>query len=150
VVKRLFDIIQPHFAYFGEKDFQQLAIIKALVNKLRLPVNIVSCATMREPSGLAMSSRNERLNAEDRQTASGIYRAMKEAKAKVPHISPRECEAFVISKINELPGMETEYFSLVNADSLLSAKDWEKDKPVVGCVAAYIGGVRLIDNIMFF
>jgi pantoate--beta-alanine ligase len=150
VVKRLFDIIQPHLAYFGEKDFQQLAIIKALVKKLGLPVQIVPCPTKREASGLAMSSRNERLKPADRLTAAGIYSAMMEAKAKVPQISPRECETFVIKRISELPGIEAEYFSLVNAESLLPVEEWESGKPVVGCVAALIGGVRLIDNMLFF
>lgn len=150
LVKRLFDIIQPHRAYFGEKDFQQLAIIKALVNMLVLPVEIVACPIVREASGLAMSSRNENLYPQDRETASVIYRTMIRAKEKVPALSPDEIQEWARSQINAAPGMQAEYFSLVDADTLLPVKEWKPGQRVISCVAAHIGGVRLIDNMMFF
>ncbi|HHN48023.1 MAG TPA: pantoate--beta-alanine ligase [Bacteroidales bacterium] len=150
VVKKLFDIIQPHRAYFGEKDFQQLAVIKALVERLKLPVEIIPCPTLRETSGLAMSSRNERLSPADRQTASVIYRSMCEAKSMVPKIQPAEIEQLVKEQINAAAGMQLEYFNLVDAQTLLPVKEWKPGQAVVGCVAAHIGGVRLIDNMLFF
>lgn len=150
VVKKFFDIVQPHRAYFGEKDYQQLAIIKTLVKMLNIPVDIVPCPTMREPSGLAMSSRNERLSPSDRQTASAIYKSMMEARALVPALMPKELEKWVINKINSTAGLETEYFSLVDADTLLPVHEWRQGQRVIGCVAAYISGVRLIDNMLFF
>jgi len=150
VVKKLFDIVQPHRAYLGEKDFQQLAIIKALVKMLHIPVEIIPCPTLREPSGLAMSSRNERLSPKDRETASVIYKTMCLAKNKVPVLSPAEIEAWVEQEINTANGMQMEYFKLVDADTLLPVQEWKTGQPVRGCVAAYIGGVRLIDNILFF
>jgi pantoate--beta-alanine ligase len=150
VVRKLFDIVQPQRAYFGEKDFQQLAIIKALVKMLNIPVEIVPCPTLREPSGLAMSSRNERLSAEDRQKASAIFRTMNRAKEMVPAILPQECEKWVIQEINSITGVQTEYFNLVDAETLLPVQEWKTGQTVRGCVAAYIGGVRLIDNILFF
>jgi len=150
VVKKFFDIVQPHKAYFGEKDYQQLAIIKAFVKMLNIPVVIVSCPTVREPSGLAMSSRNERLSPSDRQVASAIYKSMHEAKALVPVMKPEELEKWVIKKINSTSGLETEYFRLVDASSLLPVTEWKQGQTVIGCVTAYIGGVRLIDNMLFF
>jgi pantoate--beta-alanine ligase len=150
VVKKLFDIVQPHRAYFGEKDFQQLTIIKTLVQMLNIPVQIIGCPTLREPSGLAMSSRNERLSAQDRETASVIYSTMKRAKEKIPQMSPVELQDWVVQQINLSPGMQTEYFNLVDAQTLLPVNEWKPGRSVVGCVAAYIGGVRLIDNMLFF
>jgi pantoate--beta-alanine ligase len=150
VVKKLFDIIQPHNAYFGEKDFQQLAIIKALVKMIRIPVEIIPCPTLREPSGLAMSSRNERLSPEDRETASVIYKTMCQAKNKVPAMAPAEIEAWVKQEIIAANGMRMEYFNLVDAETLLPVQEWKAGQAVRGCLAAYIGGVRLIDNILFF
>lgn len=150
VVKKLFDIVQPHRAYFGEKDFQQLAIIKALVKMLQIPVEIIPCPTVREASGLAMSSRNERLRAEDRQKASAIFRTMSRAKELVPAVFPQEIEKWVIQEINSIASLQIEYFILVDAETLLPVHEWKTGQPVRGCVAAYIGGVRLIDNILFF
>lgn len=150
VVKKLFDIVQPHRAYFGEKDFQQLTIIKALVKMLQIPVEIVPCPTLREPSGLAMSSRNERLSTKDRETASVIYKTMRLAREKVPLMLPQACERWVIDEINSTTGLDVEYFKLVDAQTLLPVHEWNTGLPVRGCVAAYIGGVRLIDNILFF
>lgn len=150
VVKKLFDIVQPHRAYFGEKDFQQLAIIKALVKMLQIPVEIVPCPTLREASGLAMSSRNERLNSKDRETASIIYKTMWLAKEKIPSMLPQELEKWIIQELNSITGLQTEYFNLVDAETLLPVHEWKTGQPVRGCLAAYIGGVRLIDNILFF
>lgn len=150
VVKKLLDIVQPHRAYFGEKDFQQLAIVIALVRMLKLPVEIIPCPTVREASGLAMSSRNERLSKQDRETAAMIYRAMIAAREKVPLILPEECKQYVIQQIDASPGLKAEYFELVDSSTLLPVDAWKPGQTVVGCVAAFISGVRLIDNIVFF
>lgn len=150
VVKKLFDIVQPHRAYFGEKDFQQLAVIKALVKMLQIPVEIIPCPTLRESSGLAMSSRNERLSIKDRKTASIIYKTMRQAKEKIPGMKPSEIENWVIKTIDAAPGLQTEYFNLVDVDTLLPVQEWKAGQNVRGCIAAYIGGVRLIDNMLFF
>ena len=150
VVKKLFDIVEPNKAYFGEKDFQQLAIIKALVIIENLPVEIIPCPTLREPSGLAMSSRNERLSPQDRETASVIYKTMRKAREMVHEYSPTELEKWAISQIDAAPGMRTEYFSLVDSETLTPVKEWKPGQNVNACLAAYIGGVRLIDNMLIF
>ncbi len=150
VVKTLFDIVKPHRAYFGEKDYQQLLIVKALVNMLDIPVEIIPCPTMRETSGLAMSSRNERLTEQDRANAAVIYHTLKQIAGKIPELSPKDCEDWAIARINNAPGMKTEYFSIADADTLLPVIEWKRDQRVVACVAAYIGGVRLIDNMLIF
>jgi pantoate--beta-alanine ligase len=150
VVKKLFDIVRPQRAYFGEKDFQQLAVVKTLVEMLKLPVEIIPCPTLRETSGLAMSSRNERLSPADRQTASIIYQAMSEVKKMVPKMQPAEIEKLIRDQINAAPGMQLEYFNLVDARTLMPVNEWKPGQQVVGCAAAHIGGVRLIDNMLFF
>lgn len=150
VVKKLFDIVKPDKAYFGEKDFQQLAIIKALVKMEDIPVEVVPCPTKREPSGLAMSSRNERLNARDRKAASVIYKTMLEAKNRIPASTPAETEEWAVRQINAVSGMQTEYFNLVDTDTLLPVPEWKPGQSVTACVAAFIGGVRLIDNMLIF
>lgn len=149
VVKKLFDIVQPHRAYFGEKDFQQLQIIKAMVKMESLDVEIVSCPTVREPDGLAMSSRNVRLNNEQRRDASLIYDALKMAKELYKTHEIHNIRKLVTEKINASPHLKTEYFEIVWADTLMQVglKE-EKEEVVVGCIAVYAGEVRLIDNMV--
>ncbi len=149
VVKKLFDIITPTLAFFGEKDFQQLAIIKALVQKLDLPVKIIACPTVRETNGLAMSSRNKRLSEENKAIAANIYRILTAATQLANKSTPKEITSWVYSQIQSYPEMQIEYFSLCDNDTLLPIEEWIPGRPVRGCIAVFIGGVRLIDNVAF-
>ncbi len=150
VVKRLFDIVQPHRAYFGNKDFQQLQIIKAMVKMESLDVEIVPCPTVREPDGLAMSSRNVRLNREQRRDASLIHTALKMAKALYTTHEVLQVKQRVTEKINASPHLEVEYFEIVWADTLLPViEKGARREMVVGCIAVCAGEIRLIDNMAF-
>jgi len=151
VVHRLLELVKPTDAFFGQKDFQQLAIIKYLVSSLSLPIVIHGCPILREPNGLAMSSRNERLSAAQRENASTIYETLKEAKERQTDFSSaNELREFVINKINDNPYLQVEYFELVDASSLQEVDDIAHAKEAVGCVAVYAGNIRLIDNIQFY
>ena len=147
IVSKLFSIVQPDKAYFGEKDFQQLAIIHHLVNTLNFEVEIVDCPIIREPSGLAMSSRNERLTAEQRKKATEISKVLFESRNFVPNFTPATLTNWVIAKINEVEGLEVEYYEIVNSNTLQTLQSW--DEPSVGCIAVFCGEVRLIDNIRY-
>ncbi len=147
VVKKLFEIIEPHRAYFGEKDFQQLAIIKAMTRLLNLPVLIIGCPTVREPSGLAMSSRNKRLNSKQQQVATNIYRIISRAAEMAAQFSPPELEKWVMAQFDSLPEIRLEYFSICDSVTLQPLSDWMPGRPAQGCIAAYVGEVRLIDNV---
>lgn len=149
VVSRLFDLVEPAKAYFGEKDFQQIAVINAMVAQLGLGVEIVPCPIVREADGLAMSSRNTLLDAPHRAAAPHIYASMKEGVGRAGQMSPREVEQFVTDKINSDPMLETIYFKVVNAATLADAQSWDEPEGVHGCAAVQAGGVRLIDNIRF-
>lgn len=147
VVNKLFNFVLPHKAYFGEKDFQQLAIIKLMVRKMNYAVQIVDCQIVREESGLAMSSRNERLSTEQRNIASGISKVLFESRTFVTQFSPLELKKWVETQISEIQGLELEYFEISDAASLQPVHDWSK--PSVGCIAVFCGEVRLIDNIRY-
>ena len=147
IVSKLFSIVQPDKAYFGEKDFQQLAIIHHMVNTLNFEVEIVDCPIIREPSGLAMSSRNERLTAEQRKKATEISKVLFESRNFVPNFTPATLTNWVIAKINEVEGLEVEYYEIVNSNTLQTLQSW--DEPSVGCIAVFCGEVRLIDNIRY-
>ncbi|GHT43193.1 pantothenate synthetase [Bacteroidia bacterium] len=149
VVSRLFDIVKPDRAYFGEKDFQQLAIIRALVKQLNLNIEIIAHPIVREPDGLALSSRNMRLSSDQRKNAVIISQALFESKAKKERLPLTEIKQEVIEKINAVPEFQVEYFDLVDRDSLQTVKDWKDSEHIVGCIAAYAGDVRLIDNISY-
>lgn len=149
VVSKLFDYVQPDVAYFGEKDFQQLAVVRAMVKQLSLPVDIVGVATVREPSGLALSSRNQRLSLHEKEQASIIYRVLKESVLRIGVHTPREVEAWAIDQINNVPELRVEYFAIVDAESLQPVTSWQESDKIVGCVAVYCGEVRLIDNIRY-
>lgn len=146
VVKKLFDIIEPHKAYFGQKDFQQLKIIEALVKKHGLPINIIPCPTFREADGLAMSSRNKLLTAEQREIASVIYQTLKMVKEKVFHEPVEEIKKWAVKNINNYKLFNVEYFEIADYETLMPVDKLEKGKKYVVCVAAYLGRVRLIDN----
>ena len=147
IVSKLFILVQPKKAYFGEKDFQQLAIIHRLVNILHYPVEIVDCSIIREQSGLAMSSRNERLTSEQRKKAVEISKVLSESRNFANNLSPLQLIQWVVEKINLVEELKVEYFEIVDAKTLQPVNSWN-DK-VVGCIAVFCGDVRLIDNIRY-
>jgi len=149
VVSRLFELVKPAKAYFGLKDFQQLAIIKNMVKQLQLPVEVVPCAIVREESGLAMSSRNELLTSEQRENAVTISKTLFKAKELLGQKNVRELAEWVINEVNNNPLLEVEYFEIVDDEKLQSVKSWNEDSTKVGCIAVYCGKIRLIDNIVF-
>ena len=147
IVSKLFNLVQPNKAYFGEKDFQQLAIIHRMVEIMDFDVEIVDCSIVREESGLAMSSRNERLSAEQRKKAVEISKVLFESRNFVPELSPNELKNWVVEKINAVDGLEVEYFEIANTTTLQTIASWTE--PSVGCIAVFCGEVRLIDNIRY-
>lgn len=149
VVSKLFYIVEPDNAYFGEKDFQQIAVIRAMVAQLRIPVRIIACPIVREEDGLALSSRNTRLTPEQRQKAPLIARTLKESTTFVPEKSVQEVIDYVIRTINSDPVMRVEYYEIVDGHTLESIKNWSDTDYVVGCITVYCGEVRLIDNIKY-
>ena len=149
VVSRLFDYVRPDRAYFGMKDFQQVAVIKKLVELLNMNVEIVSCDIIREKDGLAKSSRNLLLTPEHREIAPLIHQAMKQAVAEHQTQTVKETIQKTIDVINESPLLEVEYFSIVNDRTLQPIEKWEEAMSPVGCIAVQAGEVRLIDNIVF-
>jgi len=149
VVRKLFGIIGPQKAYFGEKDFQQLAIIQELVRQYKLPVEIVPCPIVREPDGLAMSSRNERLTAEERKIAPEIYRILQAAKAKIDELNPSELKKWVEEQFDKEPEFRLDYFEIADDTYLQPVENWDNNKGIMGFVAVFLGNVRLIDNIRF-
>ena len=149
VVSRLFDIVKPNRAYFGEKDFQQLAIIREMVKILNLPVQIIPMPIVRESSGLAMSSRNERLTQKQRDTAANISKVLFESKKWMENIPVKETTDSVINNINSIKGLDVEYYEIVNGYTLQPVAGWEDSNYIVGCIAVFCGDVRLIDNIVY-
>lgn len=149
VVSKLFDIVQPDKAFFGQKDFQQLAIIREMVRKLALPVEIVSCPIIREADGLAMSSRNMLLSLDQRRNSVQISAALFEAVNKVNEFSVEELCQWVINRVNQNEYLNTEYFEIVNEETLLPVKNWDDQCKKVGCIAVHCGKIRLIDNMEF-
>lgn len=149
VVSKLFDIVQPDKAYFGLKDFQQLAVIKEMVTQLNIPVEIVPCPIVREDSGLAMSSRNELLTAEERKNAAVISQTLFEAQKLTGQKSVRELAEWITSTINKNRYLNVEYVEIVDDRQLQPIKNWEENGGKVCCVAVFCEKVRLIDNIVF-
>lgn len=149
VVSKLFYIVEPDNAYFGEKDFQQIAVIREMVRQLNLPVHIVDCPIQREADGLALSSRNTRLTPEQRQKAPLIARTLKESTTFVPAKTVQEVIDFVVNTINQVPEMKVEYFEIVDGHTMQSIKNWSDTTYPVGCITVYCGEVRLIDNIKY-
>ncbi|WP_423129696.1 pantoate--beta-alanine ligase [Gaoshiqia sp. Z1-71] len=149
VVSKLFMMVEPDKAFFGLKDFQQLVIVKSMVKQLNLPVEIVACPIMREKSGLAMSSRNERLTAEQRENAALIYKTLVEARNKANEMSVEELKNRVVERINDNEYLETEYFEIVDDEELNPVTQWNQPVNKVGCIAVFCGEVRLIDNLVF-
>ena len=147
VVKKLFKIVQPDKAYFGEKDFQQLQIIKKLVVIEKMPIQIVPIPIYREPDGLAMSSRNTRLTPEYRSAAPFIYQTLQKAKNQFAHHSVAEIKRFVADAIANHPLLELEYFEIANEKNLKPAKHKFSGNKYRGFIVVYAGDIRLIDNI---
>lgn len=147
VVSKLFAIVEPDKAFFGQKDFQQLAIIREMVKKLSLPVEIVSCPIVREPDGLAMSSRNMLLTPEQRANATHISATLFEAVNKKEQLSVEELCSWVVNRINRNDYLQTEYFEIVDSVTLQPVKSWTDGGRKVGCIAVHCGKIRLIDNI---
>ncbi len=147
IVKKLFEIVKPTNAYFGEKDFQQLQIVKKLVSKYKIPVNIVGCEIFREASGLAMSSRNERLSESARNESELIYKILTQAKEKFITKSANEVVLFVEKEFKKHPNFTLEYFEIAAEDTLLTCKRKVENKKYRGFIAVFIENIRLIDNI---
>jgi len=147
IVKRLFEIVTPTNAYFGEKDFQQLQIVKKLVEKNNLPVNVVGCPIFREDNLLAMSSRNERLTPEERKEASIIYKVLTEAKEIFQNSTPEETIKFVEDAFKDNERFDLEYFVIADESTLLSIDHKIKDKKYRAFIAVFVNSIRLIDTI---
>ena len=151
VVSRLFYIVKPDNAYFGEKDFQQIAVVKAMVKSLGIGVNIVECPIVREENGLARSSRNTLLAPEEKAIAPKIFEAMKASLDYAKKHTVKETHDFVVDTINAVDGLDVEYYSIVDGDTLLDVSAWDEAQHVVGCITVYCGQkpVRLIDHIRY-
>ena len=151
VVSRLFYITKPYNAYFGEKDWQQICVIKQLVKYLNLDINIIECPIIREESGLAMSSRNALLTSEERAIAANIYRILKESVTKKDSLSVGELQQEVINSINAIDQLEVEYFEIVDGNTLETIHSWNDSPYIVGCITVYCGAtpIRLIDHIKY-
>lgn len=147
IVSKFFQLVQPDKAYFGEKDFQQLAIIHHMVKTLGFNVEIIDCPIVREASGLALSSRNERLTSDQRKNAIEISKVLFESRNFVPKLTPKELTRWVVDKINAVSGLEVEYYEIVNSTTLQLVDSWSE--PTVGCIAVFCGEVRLIDNVRY-
>jgi len=147
IVKQLFEIVNPTNSYFGEKDFQQLQIIKKMVEKYSIPVNVVGCPIFRENNGLAMSSRNERLSEIERKEAAIIYKTLKEAKKLFATKSAKAVREFVVNKFKENPRFELEYFQIADEEKLLPCVRKNKNKKYRAFIAVFVNKIRLIDTI---
>ena len=149
IVSKLFMMVEPHRAYFGEKDFQQLAIIREMVRQMQFPLQIVGCPIVRESDGLALSSRNARLSTEERQQALNISKTLFASVDFSKTHTVAETQAFVEESIAEADGLELEYFEMVDGLTLQKVNNWEDTDYIVGCITVYCGEVRLIDNIKY-
>ena len=149
IVSKLFDYVEPDRAYFGEKDYQQICVIRRMVEDLKMDINIVACPVIREESGLARSSRNTLLSDDERQLAAHIYRVLSESRKK--QMSVAETHDFVVSEIDAIEGLKVQYFSIVDGLTLADVSAWDDAESVVGCITVYCGAVpiRLIDHIRY-
>lgn len=150
VVSKLFRIVEPDKAYFGQKDFQQLAIIRSMTKQLEMPIEIIACDIMREPNGLAMSSRNERLTIQERELAAVISKALFSIKEHYKSKSIQELKALAEEQIRTVPSITMEYIEISDSDSLQPISDFKQSKSAVVCIAVKLGAVRLIDNVVLY
>lgn len=147
VVSRLFDIVRPARAYFGEKDFQQIAVIRAMIGQLHLPVEIVECPIVRGEDGLALSSRNQLLDPEHRAAAPHIYATLRRAVDKSQELSPEALKAWVTAEVESNPLLKVIYYQSVDARTMQEVNAWSDSERIQGCIAVQAGEIRLIDNI---
>lgn len=147
VVSRLFAIVEPDRAYFGEKDFQQIAVIRAMVAQLGLKLEIVDCPIVRDTDGLARSSRNTLLTVEHRAAAPHIYQVLSAAQSKLTEMTPQALTEWVVAEVEREPLLKVIYFQAVDALSLQQVSSWEESERIQGCIAVQAGEIRLIDNI---
>ncbi len=149
IVSKLFMMTTPDKAYFGEKDYQQIAVIRRMVADLGFNIEIVPCPVIREADGLAMSSRNTLLAPEEKVIAPNIYRILRESKSR--NASVADTQQWVIDQLNEIPGLEVEYYNIVDGDTLADISSWDEANSVVGCITVYCGNtpIRLIDHIRY-
>lgn len=146
IVRRLLEWVRPDKAYFGEKDYQQIAVIREMVRQCNIQSEIVPCPIVREPNGLAMSSRNRRLTPHQFETAANIHRILEESRQQ-PDV--REIRTFVETEINKVPEFRLEYFEIADAQTLQSVQTLDDADGVMGFITVYLGDVRLIDNIRY-
>ncbi|MCF0194562.1 MAG: pantoate--beta-alanine ligase [Bacteroidaceae bacterium] len=152
IVSKLFDAVRPLRAYFGEKDFQQIAVIRRMVADLHYNIEIVPCPVVRESSGLALSSRNTLLTDHERDIAANIYRVLAASKTKVASSTVEQVRQSVIKEINGIEGLRVEYYSIVDGDTLADVHTWASAHHIVGCITVFCGKtpIRLIDHIKYF
>lgn len=151
VVSRLFYIVRPNRAYFGEKDWQQIAVVKRLVDFINMNIDIVECPIVRDEDGLAKSSRNSLLSSDERAIAPHIYKVLKSSTKEMGMLSVQELHDKVVTEINAVDGLEVEYFDIVDGNTLLPVLSWDDTPYVVGCITVYCGKtpIRLIDHIKY-
>lgn len=149
IVSKLFEEVKPHRAYFGEKDFQQLAIIREMVRQMQFDLEIVGCPIVREEDGLALSSRNARLSAEERENALKISQTLFKSRTFAATHTVSETQKFVEDAIAAAPGLRLEYFEIVDGNTLQKVGNWDQTSYAVGCITVFCGDVRLIDNIKY-
>ena len=147
VVSRLFDLVKPAKAYFGEKDFQQIAVIREMVRQLRIPVEIIPCPIVRGEDGLALSSRNTLLDTDHRTAAPYINKVLKAAVEKSHQTTPDQLAAWVTAQVESNPLLKVIYFQVVDAATMQQVRTWEESPAIQGCIAVQAGDIRLIDNI---
>ena len=149
IVSKLFAYTEPTRAYFGEKDYQQIAVIRRMVDDLGFQLQIVPCPVVREESGLAMSSRNTLLTPDERQLAANIYRVLRESTTL--QTSVKETHDYVVSHIDAIPGLKVQYYNIVDGLTLADVADWTEAESIVGCITVFCGHtpIRLIDHIRY-
>ena len=149
IVSKLFYAVEPTRSYFGEKDFQQVAIIRDMVRQLNIPVEIIACPIIREESGLARSSRNELLSAEERKKAALISQVLSKSVNFAKDMSVEEVKNWVIDQFKVDEVFKMDYYDIVDGNTLQSVSSWQESDYIVGCIAIYCGKIRLIDNIHY-
>lgn len=149
IVSKLFSYTEPDRVYLGEKDYQQIAVIRRMVDDLGFKLEIVPCPVVRQSDGLALSSRNALLSDEERVTAANIYRIMNESRSL--GLSVQQTHDYVVNEINAIPGLQVQYFSIVDGDSLADVASWDDAPSIVGCITVFCGAkpIRLIDHIKY-
>jgi len=149
IVSKLLSYVEPDRLYLGEKDYQQIAVIRRMVEDLGFKVEIVPCPVVRQSDGLALSSRNALLSDNERVTAANIYRIMNESRSL--GLTVQQTHDWVVEGINSIDGLEVQYFSIVDGDSLADVASWDDAPSIVGCITVFCGKkpIRLIDHIRY-